>query len=553
MAGERPAPPNPALVSAREAEALPRLPLLLLCAAYLVPGVFGRDPWRSADVTAYGYILALAEGRAAWLAPTIAGLPTTDGALLPYWLGAAFVKLLPWLDPMVASRVPFTLLLAATLGLVWYATYHLARTASAQPLPLAFGGEAAPVDYARAIADGAVLALVASLGLLQLGHETTPELVQIAAMGLVLYGYAARVAHPAQAFAAIAAGLLAFASSAAPTVALLLAAALIGVEARLKGRGWLRRIALTAAAAALAALVASALGAWQNRLGSPTDPGQPLRWLRAIAWFAWPVWLLSLYTLWRWRRWLLAPHLALPLVAGVLMLGVWLAMAGSDRALLLALPPMAVLSAFALPTLARATASAIDWFSVFFFTLAAVAVWLFYAAIQTHVPAKLAANVAKLSPGYERSFSWLALAVSVLATLAWLWLVRWRTSGHRHPLWKSLVLPAGGVSLIWLLVMTLLLPPLDNARSYRSLVSRLSTVLPARDCIAAPELSRPPLAALEAMGHWQLDAVTPLARSSCGWLVTGGNAAPPPGWQLVTRERRLRRDDDVLEVYRRVP
>ena len=36
--------PNPALVTAREAQRLPRLALLLLCAAYLLPGLFGRDP-----------------------------------------------------------------------------------------------------------------------------------------------------------------------------------------------------------------------------------------------------------------------------------------------------------------------------------------------------------------------------------------------------------------------------------------------------------------------------------------------------------------------------
>ena len=46
-----------------------------------------------------------------------------------------------------------------------------------QPVAFAFGGEASPLDYARAIADAALLALIASLGLLQLGHETTPELV----------------------------------------------------------------------------------------------------------------------------------------------------------------------------------------------------------------------------------------------------------------------------------------------------------------------------------------------------------------------------------------
>ncbi len=48
--------PNPALVSQREAAALPRMALLLLCAAYVLPGLFGRDPWKSADITAFGYM-----------------------------------------------------------------------------------------------------------------------------------------------------------------------------------------------------------------------------------------------------------------------------------------------------------------------------------------------------------------------------------------------------------------------------------------------------------------------------------------------------------------
>ena len=82
------------------------------------------------------------------------------------------------------------------LVLTWYATYHLARTEAAQPLPFAFGGEATPVDYARAIADGALLALIATLGLLQLGHETTPELAQLASVALFLYALAAAPFRP---------------------------------------------------------------------------------------------------------------------------------------------------------------------------------------------------------------------------------------------------------------------------------------------------------------------------------------------------------------------
>ena len=138
-------------------------------------------------------------------------------------------------------------------------------------------------------------------------------------------------------------------------------------------------------------------------------PAQLLGLARAIAWFAWPAWLLALWTLWQWRRRLSAQHVIVPLACAATLLGVWVAMAGSDRALMLALPALAILAAFALPTLQRGAAAAIDWFSVFFFTIAVATGWLFYAAMQTGMPAKLAANVARLSPGYSRDFSLLAL------------------------------------------------------------------------------------------------------------------------------------------------
>ena len=549
------ASPNPALVSEREAQALPRIPLLLLCAAYLLPGIFGRDPWKSADITAYGYIVNLASGKAAWLAPTVGGLPA-DGAQLPYWLGAAFVRLTAaWLDPIVAARIPFVLLLAAVLALTWYAAFHLARSTSAQPLPFAFGGEASTVDYARAIADGALLALIASLGLLQLGHETTPELAQLFAVALYLYGAAVSPSHPWRGAATVAIALPVLAASGAPSVTMWLAAIAAAIAFAARQPGWHRLVAATAVGAVLAAVVATALGAWANRIGDFHEPQQAWRSLRGFVWFAWPAWFLAVWTLWRWRRRLLSPHLAMPVACVATLLGVWVAMAGADRALMLVLPPLAVLAAFALPTLERSAAAAIDWFSVFFFTIAATAVWLFYVAIQTGSPAKLAANVAKLSPGYAGSFSAGSLVAAGLATLAWLWLVRWRTGRHRHPLWKSLVLPAGGVSLIWLLVMTLLLPPLDNARSYRSQMQRLAThipVLPPGECIAAPDLSRAAIVALESLGGWTVDAATPLAATRCGWLVLA-NGAPRADdvWLPVARERRLRKDDDVIDVYRR--
>ncbi len=544
--------PNPALVSQREAEPLPRLLLLLFCAAYVLPGVFGRDPWKSADITAFGYIVNIAQGKTSWFAPTVGGLPTADGALLPYWIGAIFVKAMPWLDPTLAARIPFALLLALTLALAWYAAYHLARSDSAQPLPFAFGGEATPADYARAIADGALLAVIASLGLLQLGHETTPDLAQLAAVALYLYGLAAAVRLPIKGGLAAGLALPMLAASGAPSIALLLGAVGLAVTLISPRPGRALQVAFIVVGVLLAVTAASLLGAWANRLGNYRHHSQVVPLVREFAWFTWPAWPLALFTLWKWRRRLLDEHLALPLGCTLALLGVWIGMGGSSRALMLALPSLALLAAFALPTLQRSAAAAIDWFSVFFFTIAAATGWAFYVAIQTGTPAKLAANVDRLSPGFQNTFSPVALAFAVAATVAWAWLVKWRTGRHRHPMWKSMVLPAGGVTLSLLLVMTVLLPPFDNARSYRSMVHRVARQIPPPTCISTPGMSRAQIVALEYQGGWRVDAVTPPGQSACEILMLPSNRNPPDGsWLFVARERRVRSEDEMIDIYQR--
>ena len=549
--------PNPALVTHRGAQRIPRVALLLFCAAYVLPGLFGRDPWKSADITAFGYMVDIAQGRTGWLAPTVGGLPG-DSALLPYWIGAAFIRLLsPWIDPAFAARMPFALLLVLALALTWYATYCWARSEAAQPLALAFGGEATPVDYARAIADGALLALIATLGLLQLGHETTPELAQLASVALYLYALAALPTRPRQARIALLLALPALAASGAPSIAVVLGlvgAGLCRFSADTEMRGG---IGWVLGSAAIAGLVAALLGAWGWRLGRFESASLAWGFVRELVWFCWPAWPLAFWTLWRWRARLTSRHILLPLGVIGVSLGACLSMGGSERALMLGLPPLAILAAFALPTLQRSTAAAIDWFSLFFFSILATTIWVVYVSMQTGLPAKPAANIARLAPGYVPSFSVVALIFAVLATLAWLWLVHWRTRRSRHPLWKSMVLPAGGVSLCWLLVMTLLLPPLDHARSYRSLVNRIARQVPAQACIAAPGMPRPQVVALEYLGGYRVDATAGAAASGCPYLVLLETRQKPADagaeWQLLARERRNTNDEEITAVYRRRP
>ena len=530
--------PTPAIVAERGAQRLPRLALILFCAAYVLPGLFGRDPWRHADLSSFGFMASIAQGRAPWWQPAIAGIPA-EGGPLPYWFGALAIKALPFLDPAVAARLPYALVLVLVLMLVWYSSFHLARTDAAQPVAFAFGGEAQGIDYARALADGALLAFIASLGLLQLGHETTPELLQLLGISLYLYGLSAAPFRTGKSRWALLVSLPMLAASGAPAMALALS--LIGAWlCRRSSFVEIRVLALwLLAAGVLAGLSAWEFLAWAWRIKLEFGAELPLRMLSLLAWFCWPAWPLALWTLWRWRAHWQRRHILAPLVAVLVPLVTSLLMGGSDRALLLSLPALAVLAAFALPTLKRDIAAAMDWFSVFFFSASALVFWIYYLSMQTGWPAKPLANVRKLAQGFEPQFGWVPLIFALLGTASWLALVRWRTARHQHALWKSLVLPAGGIALSWLLIMTLLLLPLDYASSNRPLVERLRAHVPAdADCIAAPGQALSTLAALEFQGRWRVEANLPLASSSCSYALQGGLAPIPAEWEQIASVRR---------------
>ncbi len=544
--------------------------MLLFCLAYVLPGFLGRTPWKSADIASFGAMRELALTGSFWLDPQVLGTRVSLDGLVPYWLGAIGIKVLPFFDVALAARVPFGLLLALTLVATWYGVYHLARSPQAQPVAFAFGGEAGPVDYARAMADAGLLALIACLGLAQLSHETTPALAQLSFTALAFCAVAVspwrsdrRLWRPS---VALVVGLGGLALSGAPAVAVALglgSAAVEWLDARRNadtpqtgtpGETW-RWISIVLVVTLVVAVLAFFLNQWRWRvdlrsLGNLRSLG------RLLFWFTWPAGPLALWTLYRWRRQLASRHVALPLWFAVVTIASTLLTGSSDRGLLSSLPALAALAAFALPTLRRSVASLIDWFTLLFFTGCAFIIWLIWIAMQTGIPRQPAANVAKLAPGFEPSFSLLAFAVAVLATLAWAWLVRWRAGRQRAAIWKSLVLPAGGTTLCWLLLMTLWLPLLDYARSYAPLAAQVARLVDRKACVQVYGLSSAQITALQY--HAGLDLRHLETGVRCPVMLVDVDAEPNLGlamdirqWRRVAAVRRPTDKDEDLLVFRR--
>ncbi|MBQ0133469.1 MAG: hypothetical protein KBT18_15195, partial [Comamonas sp.] len=456
-------PPSPAIVAQNAVRSLPRWIVLLLCSAYVLAGFVGRDPWRDVDMTAFSLMQAMASGASSWLHPTLEGVAPSAPGLLQYWLGAWALQWLPaGISAQVAARLPLMALLAVTLLLTWRAVYNLARMPGAQPVAFAFGGAGAPNVEARAGAVGGLLALLACLGLAQMSHETSHTLVQLSATCAIFFAAAAMWFQPKAAASAALLGILSLTLAGAPSLAMLLGGGAVAMSLMVRSPHLPHRFSWAAwwlLAMAVAAMAAWALGMWNYRLINPWQEGKQWQSMaRLLMWFSWPAWPLALWTLWRWRQQLARPcsnlHLAWPLWLWALALFSTLFTLDADRALLLALPSIAALAAFALPTLKRSLGALIDWLTLFFFSISAITIWVVWISIQTGWPAKPAANVARLAVGFVPTFEMFPFVIAVIATVAWLFLVAWRTRRHRAAIWKSLAVPAGGTALGWLLLMT---------------------------------------------------------------------------------------------------
>ena len=489
---------KPVRLPAAATLALPRWGLFALALLYILPGLFGRDPWKNDDASSFGIMWTMAHGGLAdWLAPNVAGMPMPQEGPFTFWVGALCIQLFGALiGDVMASRVAaigFFLLGALS---VWYTTYLLGRRAEAQPLRLAFGGQPESADYGRTLADGALLIYLGFLGLLLHSHSSTAGALQVSLVAFILY----------------AAVRLFDTRSRRMTVALGLA---LGVS--VLTRGLVVPVALGVALLALAALRDRALGLRLVSVSLPLAILVPLAWITACStlepvglgpvagwlhwnarmldwpewesfkyftkngiWFAWPAWPFAGWAVYAWRKQFSALHIALPLLfVGVLAVMAMLDPISDEKILLPLLPPLAILAAFGLPTMKRGAINAVDWFSVMTLTTCAAFIWVGWIAKQTGWPAQLARNAFKLAPGFKPEFSAVAFSVAAAATASWFVLVNWRISRRPQVLWRAVVLSSGGVILCWLLLMTLWLPWGNYMKSYAGVAQQIAQFLPA--------------------------------------------------------------------------
>lgn len=567
--------PSPSRVTEAGAAKLSRWLLFVLLALYIVPGLFGRAPWSPEDASAFGVAWTMATGSSAeWWLPSVAGEPLPEEGPLPFWLGALFIRLFgPLLGAIDAARLVTVVWFAVGTWALWYATYRLARRDEAQPVALAFGGEAAPRDYGRMLADVAVLLLLATFGVLVRLHETSAEPALLAQACFLVFALAYSLDDPWKGSAAAGLAVAAAALTRGWFPAGVLLAVALGFTLSFGARRVLRAIVL----ALLALLVFSLwpLGAklaqpqaapaylqqwWQWNWASVRWPhGENAIWLlRNLGWYTWPLWPFALWTVYAWRHFLKHPHMLLPLLATIGgIVAVLLSSGPGDRELLLTVPGLVVLAAFGVSSLKRTAEDAIDWFSMALFSLTLVAVWLYFFAWNTGTPPKMAASIMRLVPGFGPGTGAIALLIAAAAAIAWFVLAVWRLRVRPPMLWTGPFIAASGMSLLWISAVSLFSPAIDYVRSYTELAPVLAQQVEragGADCVRAINLPSGTRAMLAYQGGIRFAA--PQDEVKCRVALqrdsqrTADDDAPPAGaWTRVYDVTRRARYDEVFRIW----
>lgn len=495
--------------------------------AYVSAGLFGRDPWKTDDVLSLATMLsALQSPGTEWLIPHLGTLKLTEDGPLVMWLGALFIYVFgPWIGDIEASRLINVLWFGITLGSVWYGTYLLGRRTEAQPLALPFGGEPTVKDYGRLLADVAALLLLATGGVLLRFTETSVVPANLAFQALAFYALARMIDKPKMGMIMLALALAGtFFTRAWPGILPLLVALPIAFHRR--SVLWPFRFFALGALMIAAVLIAcwwiptqliypDWMNAWlhwnQLSFGLP-EYESAIRPLRDLPWFLWPTWPLAVLAIWQWRRWVTAPHIWLPMA---LALGALLTLLVSPQSgeadYVLLICPLAVLSAFAIPTMRRGVINTLDWFALMCFSVTVACVWIGWFALHFQIPKQISLNIARQTTGFEPQIVWWSVALAVVCTLCWVAMIIWRIRMNPNALWRGSLLAAGGLTITWLLLVLLWMPAVDYVRSYRPMsadirqtLEQLSDKPGERACLRSQGLALGPRASLYVFDHIEM-------------------------------------------------
>lgn len=470
--------------------------VLLLAIAYVVPGLVGHDPWKAGEAYSFGIIYHIVNG-GDWVVPTLAGEPFLEKPPLYYISAACLAKLFSsWLPLHDAARLTSGIYMALTLLLV---------------------GLSARATWGEGRGLIAVIVFLGCIGLLSTAHLMLTDVALLTGFALSFYGLVLSRTRPVSAGLALGTGVgIGFMSKGliAPVMMGGIAVLIPAWSSAWRNRSYVRCLVIASVAAApWLTIWPYALYQrspelftewfWRNNvgrffgfahLGADTEPWY---YTRTLVWFAWPALPLALWTAWRFGpEGFKQPALQLPVLAFIVMITI-LGASATARALY-ALPvllPLSVLAAGAASSLPRRVAITADWLCRIVFGSLALALWWGWMGMMLHGrPPEWSWLAAYLPMDFKPTFQGFAFAVAAALTSAWALLLPRLKQWEIRPVLSWVA----GLTLVLSLLLTLWVPWLDAAKSYRAMFASMQRALPMDSgCLASQNLEESERAMLQ--------------------------------------------------------
>lgn len=521
----------------------------LLCFIWLATGLIGHDPWKPDEAYTFGIIYHILQS-GDWLVPMLAGEVYLDKPPLFYIAAAALAKLF---SPLLSLHDGARLANGVFVG-----------------LSLLFTGLAGRELFGKDKGWAAAIILIGCLGMLVNAHLMSTDLAFLAGSAIMLYGYALSSRRRLLAGLLLGTGIgIGFMSKGfiAPILFVLISTSLLSF------RQWRNRdYALTIGLAMVALLPWLTVWplflyqrspelfmtwAWHENIGNwlsyakAANASSFIFYIKILPWFAWPALPMAAWAIWDERKKILHERESQLLLVSFIALLLTLSLLPNSEEVF-ALPmllPLVLLATMALPKIRRGAANALDRFGIITFGFVALLMWWGWEGLiagnNTRVSRWLRAYQSEFVP----TFDLLTFLIALAATLMWILFV-WRVG---RSIRRSVINWAAGVTLIWVLSMTLWLPWLDFNKSYRTMVTSMADALPEKHgCIASRYLGD----AQKAMLHYVGNVLTkPGGEMNCDLLLTQGNLSRSDqqkgNWKVLWTGGRRGQTGDRYYLYQR--
>ena len=427
---------------------------LVLSIIFLFTGLVGHEPWRPLESTSISIILDIIQNNQVILPMAASENLITTPPLYEYVaaaFGKVFSSILPLHDAARLSNIFWITLTLISLGLI----------------TREFWGQ----GYGRQ----AGLIFIGSVGLILNIHSLMPEIATLLGYTMSLYAFSLYFRRPFRASMVLGFGLgIAFLSGGIVPLAIIFLSSLF----LLIFKNWRnnRYFIFIGISTVITLLI---ITPWLYSFYY-LEPGLFMSWLKTtqfsskllfnyhlqgLLWFTWPALPLVIWLILKDYNLILSQRkLQIP-ISFLIVLFITTSITGEPNQTNL-IPftiPLSIIAVGAIDRLNRGTASALNWFGILIFGFIGFLIWLGWFAMISEVPEIIYERMFSSSANYVAEFKLFGFLFALVITSLWLAsIIKFKITNR-----SAISNWAIGITMVWVTLMMLWGPFIDNRKSYK--------------------------------------------------------------------------------------